>query len=128
MRTNGNMGGMISYQPNSQGVRNNQPEYAEPALTLEGDADHWDHHVDEDYYEQPGILFRKMSPEQQQVLFENTARAINGVAEEVLLRNVENCMRAAPLPTAKEWRGHSELKRRLMDSPQPELLRDAKRL
>lgn len=37
-----------------------------------------------------------MTPAQQQVLFENTARAINGASDEVLRRHVENCRRADP--------------------------------
>jgi catalase len=41
---------------------NNQPEYAEPPLTLEGDADHYDHRLVDDHWEQPGNLFRKMTP------------------------------------------------------------------
>lgn len=96
MRTDGNLGGTASYHPNSQGLWSNRPEYAEPALPVEDDADHWDHHEEEDYYEQPGILFRKMSPAQQQVLFENTARAIQGASQEVLIRHIENCRRADP--------------------------------
>ena len=96
MRTDGNLGATVSYNPNSQGVWDNQPEYAEPALELNGKADHWDHRVDEDYYEQPGILFRKMNPQEKQRLFENTARAINGASQEVLLRHIENCRRADP--------------------------------
>ena len=96
MRTDGNLGATISYNPNSQGTWDNQPEYAEPALEIYGNADRWDHHVDEDYYEQPGNLFRKMTPAQQQILFENTARAIRGASEEVLLRHIENCRRADP--------------------------------
>lgn len=96
MRTDGNLGPTVNYHPNSQGLWSNQPLYAEPVLKIEGDADHWDHRVDEDYYEQPGNLFRKMSPAQQQVLFENTARAINGASEEVLVRHIENCRRADP--------------------------------
>lgn len=96
MRTDGNLGGTASYHPNSQGLWSNRPEYAEPALPVEDDADHWDHREEEDYYEQPGILFRKMSPAQQQVLFENTARAIQGASQEVLIRHIENCRRADP--------------------------------
>ena len=96
MRTDGNLGATTSYNPNSRGVWDNQPEYAEPALELHGRADHWDHRVDEDYYEQPGILFRKMSPAQQRALFENTARAITGASEEVMHRHIENCRRADP--------------------------------
>ena len=52
--------------------------------------------MEDDHYEQPGILFRKMTPAQQQVLFENTVRAIKGASEEVLRRHVENCRRADP--------------------------------
>lgn len=96
MRTDGNLGATINYHPNSQGIWSNQPEYAEPPLALEGDADRYDHYREEDHYEQPGILFRKMTAEQQQFLFENTARAIQGASEEVLLRHVENCRRADP--------------------------------
>lgn len=96
MRTEGNLGGTVNYHPNSQDLWSNQPEYAEPALQIDGAADHWDHREDEDYYEQPGILFRKMTPLQQQVLFENTARAIQGASTEVLLRHIENCRRADP--------------------------------
>ncbi|HTF72225.1 MAG TPA: catalase-related domain-containing protein [Edaphobacter sp.] len=38
--------------------------------------------------------FRKMTPEQKQLLFDNTARAINGASQEVLERHVANCRRA----------------------------------
>jgi len=38
--------------------------------------DHWNHREDEDYFSQSGNLFRLMTPEQQQVLFENTTRPI----------------------------------------------------
>jgi catalase len=37
-----------------------------------------------------------MTPEQKQLLFENTARAINGASQEVLERHVANCRRADP--------------------------------
>ena len=96
MRTDGNLGGTITYHPNSQEIWSNQPEYAEPSLKIDGDVDHWDHREVEDYYEQPGILFQKMGSAQRQLLFENTARAICGASDEVLIRHVENCRRADP--------------------------------
>jgi len=96
MRLDGNLGGTVSYNPNTQGVWDNQPKYAEPALELHGDADRWDHYADDDHYEQPGNLFRKMTPAQQQTLFENTARAISGASEEVMLRHIRNCLKADP--------------------------------
>jgi catalase len=96
MRTDGNLGAATSYNPNSYGLWDNQPEYADPALALEGDADHYDHRLEDDHWEQPGNLFRKMTPEQKQVLFDNTARAINGASPEVLKRHVANCTKADP--------------------------------
>ena len=59
-------------------------------------ADHYDHRLEDDHWEQPGNLFRKMTPEQKQLLFDNTARAINGASQEVLDRHVANCRRADP--------------------------------
>ncbi len=97
MRTDGNLGGTPSYWPNSKGEwMGDDPALAEPPLALEGAAAHWDHRVDEDHYEQPGNLFRLMSPEQQQLLFDNTARAMGDARDEVKRRHVENCTRADP--------------------------------
>src|SRR3981189_1614191 len=96
MRTDGNLGATTSYNPNSQGLWDDQPEYAEPPLALEADANHYDHRLEDDHWEQPGDLFRKMTPEQKQLLFDNTARAINGASQEVLERHVANCRRADP--------------------------------
>nr|WP_197970221.1 catalase [Pseudomonas tohonis] len=96
MRVDGNQGSRLAYEPNSQGEWAEQPEYAEPPLSLEGAADHWNHRVDEDYYSQPGALFRLMSPSQQQVLFDNTARAIDGASQQVVERHIGNCSKADP--------------------------------
>src|ERR1700727_1058363 len=60
MRTDGNLGRTPSYFPNSVGEWSDQPALSEPPLALDGAAAHWDHRVDEDYYEQPGIFFRKI--------------------------------------------------------------------
>ncbi|WP_445672553.1 catalase [Pseudomonas inefficax] len=96
MRVDGNQGSRLAYQPNSYGEWTEQPEHAEPPLTLEGAADHWNHRVDDDYYSQPGALFRLMSPAQQQALFDNTARAIRGANQEVIERHISNCSKADP--------------------------------
>ncbi|WP_408319691.1 MULTISPECIES: catalase-related domain-containing protein [unclassified Paraburkholderia] len=45
-------------------------------MEIDGAAAHWDHRVDDDYYKQPGDLFRKMNAAQRQTLFDNTARAM----------------------------------------------------
>ncbi len=51
---------------------------------------------DDDYYSQPGLLFRLMTAEQKKVLFENTARAMGDAPQEVKLRHIGNCMKADP--------------------------------
>lgn len=96
MRVDGNHGSTLSYEPNSYGEWQEQPDFREPPLQLEGAADHWNHREDTDYYSQPGALFRLMSPEQQRVLFENTARAMEGVPQEIKLRHISNCRKADP--------------------------------
>ncbi|MDA7962962.1 MAG: catalase [Gammaproteobacteria bacterium] len=96
MRVDGNQGGTIGYEPNSSGEWQQQPEYAEPPLALSGAAERWNHREDEDYFSQAGDLFRVMRPEQQQALFENTVRSLEGVSEDVQQRHIDHCTRADP--------------------------------
>ena len=97
MRIHPNSGGSVSYSPNSYGVWQDSKEHQEPALDLFGNANHWNFREDDDhYYEQPGKLFRLMKPEEQQRLFENTARAMKGTTKEIQLRHIVNCYKADP--------------------------------
>ncbi|CAB3752202.1 catalase [Paraburkholderia solisilvae] len=96
MRVDGNKGGTASYEPNTVGEWQEQPDFREPPLSIEGAADHWNHRVDDDYFSQPGALFRKMTPAQQQVLFDNTARALQGTTKAVQSLHVEHCTKADP--------------------------------
>ena len=82
--------------PNSYGEWQEQPDFAEPPLSLEGAADHWDHREDTNYYSQPGALFRLMTSAQQQILFENTARSIGAAPREIHVRHIGNCLKADP--------------------------------
>ena len=97
MRVDGNYGGLTNYEPNSHGVWQENPQAAEPPLNIEGDADHWPFPCDDaDYFEQPGKLFRLMTPEQQEALFGNTARAMAGVPKDIQLRHIHHCAKADP--------------------------------
>ncbi|TJX13061.1 catalase [Tissierella creatinini] len=97
MRVDGNQGSKLHYEPNSFGEWKEQPEYADPKQEALGDIMRYDFRVDDDdYYTQPGKLFRLMTPEQQQVLFENTARNMDGVPEFIKMRHIENCSKADP--------------------------------
>lgn len=95
MRINNNAGSTIGYEPNSFGQWQEQPDFKEPPLAVSGAADHWNFREDDDdYYTQPGKLFRLMNPQQQKNLFENTARAMEGVPEEIKIRHINNCLKA----------------------------------
>ena len=96
MRVDGNYGSTLGYEPNSFGEWQQQQEFAEPPLSLEGAADHWNHRVDDDYYSQPGKLFRLMTPKQRKALFENTARSIAEAPDMIKIRHIGNCLKADP--------------------------------
>ncbi len=95
MRTDGNYGGTLGYEPNSYGEWKEQPEFKEPPLRIDGDADHFSHREDDDdYYSQPGALFNLMKPDEKQRLFENTARAMGDAPREIKIRHIGNCLKA----------------------------------
>lgn len=96
MRTDGNAGSTLGYEPNSYGQWQEQPDFSEPRLALQGSAGHWDHREDQDYFSQPGALFRLMTFEQQQALFDNTARSIQGASAQTKQRHIDNCSKADP--------------------------------
>ncbi len=96
MRVDGNHGSTIGYEPNSMGEWQEQPDFSEPPLSVEGAADHWNHREDDDYYSQPARLFQLMTAEEQQLLFENTARAMGDAPDEIKRRHIENCSKADP--------------------------------
>jgi catalase len=94
MRVDDNYGATLGYEPNSYGEWQEQPNAKEPPLELDGAADHWNHREDDDYYSQAGNLFNIMNKEQQQVLFENTARNLADSPKEIKIRHISNCLKA----------------------------------
>ncbi len=97
MRVDGNQGSRLHYEPNSYGEWQEQPDFSEPPLALEGAADRFDYwDTEPDYFTQPGNLFRLLSAEEQQVLFENTARNMNGVPDAIKMKHICHCMQADP--------------------------------
>jgi len=97
MRVNNNAGSTIAYEPNSYGEWQEQPGFKDPPLNITGPADNWNFREDDDdYYTQPGKLFRLMTPEQQKVLFENTARAMGDAPKAIKIRHIGNCLKADP--------------------------------
>jgi catalase len=96
MRTDGNHGSTIAYEPNSRDEWRQQTVFGEPRLPVSGGAGHWDHRTDDDYYSQVGELFRRMDARRRQLLFENTARAMADVTDDVCQRHVKHCTQADP--------------------------------
>ncbi|MFM2344802.1 MAG: hypothetical protein RLZZ210_1414 [Pseudomonadota bacterium] len=94
MRVDGNHGSKIGYEPNSYGEWQEQANYSEPPLSIEGAADHWNHREDEDYFSQAGNLFRLMTPSQQQALFRNTADSIGGATRDIQIKHIKHCLSA----------------------------------
>ncbi len=97
MRVDGNYGATLGYEPNSYGEWQQQPEFAEPPLALQGAAASWNFRDDDaDYYTQPGRLFRLLPPAQQAALFGNTARALGAAPLAVKQRHIAHCRQADP--------------------------------
>ena len=97
MRVDGNQAGRLSYEPNSYQEWQEQPDFSEPPLALEGAAARYDFREDDDdYFTQAGDLFRLMSSEEQQRLFQNTARAMDGAERHIKIRHIGHCIQADP--------------------------------
>lgn len=96
MRVDGNMGSELHYEPNSYGNWKDHPELLEPVQDG-GDVFTYDFREDDnDYYTQPGKLFRAMTAEQQLVLFENTARNMADSTLQIKHRWIRHCYQADP--------------------------------
>ncbi len=96
MRCDDNGGGSVNYEPNSFGGPVEDPRYKEPPLRISGDADRYDHREGNDDYTQAGNLFRLMTADQQRRLFANIARAMAGVPEEIVRRQLGHFHKADP--------------------------------
>lgn len=97
MRTDGNYYEKISYEPNSYGAWQEQPEKAMPPTPVDGNGDNYDFRTDDDdYFTQPGNRFRTMSVEQKERLFANTARSMEGVPEFIKQKHIKHCFMADP--------------------------------
>jgi len=88
MRVDGNSGNGVTYEPNSAGLFQEQPDFSEPPLSIEGAADHWNHREDEDYFSQPRKLFQLLSDEEHQRMFERIAGELKHASLETQKRQV----------------------------------------
>jgi catalase len=95
MRTDGNQGSRVNYEPNRYGDFRQDRNAAEPPLAA-GVIDRYDHREDDDYYSQPAALFKLFDAAQRERFFANIARSIGGVPEDVVTRQVEHFRRIDP--------------------------------
>jgi catalase len=97
MRFDGNFGGAPNYEPNSFGRPVQDPSVKEPTLRICGDADRYDHWVgNEDYWTQPGNLYRLMAAEEKARLFSNLVGAMQTVPREIQVRQIRHFFKADP--------------------------------
>ncbi|MBU9829573.1 catalase [Rahnella sp. FC061912-K] len=88
MRVDGNSGNGVTYEPNSAGLFQEQPDFSEPPLSIEGAADHWNHREDDDYYTQPRLLFNLLSEAEHQRMFARIAGELKHASQETQARQV----------------------------------------
>ncbi|QGN38970.1 catalase [Klebsiella oxytoca] len=88
MRVDGNSGNGATYEPNSFGVFQEQPDFSEPLISLEGAAAHWNHREDSDYFSQPRKLFELLSKEEHQRMFQRIADDMRDVPEFIQQRQI----------------------------------------
>ncbi|GLR10718.1 catalase [Mixta theicola] len=88
MRVDGNSGNGATYEPNSFGVFQEQPDFSEPPLSLEGAADRWNHREDDDYFSQPRALFNLLSEAEHQRMFKRIAGELAHVPEFIQQRQI----------------------------------------
>lgn len=97
MRTDDNYGATLSYEPNSFGEWQDTPSRKEPPMDLHGEVYNYDEReYDEDYYTQPGKLWRLMSAEDKQATCRNTATQMEGIPLFIKQRHVRACHNADP--------------------------------
>lgn len=96
MRVDGNLGSHLHYEPNSYGAWGEDRSAMDP-LQAGGDVFQYDFREDDnDYYSQPGKLFRAMTDDQKKVLFANTARNMGDSTLQIKHRFINSCYQADP--------------------------------
>src|SRR5690606_24232251 len=97
-RGDGNYGSASHYEPHSLGEWQENPSAKEPPLEMEGTA--YAHNVrdyHEEYYTQPGDLFRIIKADgNADLLFQNTAAQVGGAEKFIQIRHIRNCYKADP--------------------------------
>ncbi|MDN0082626.1 catalase [Crenobacter sp. SG2305] len=91
-------GAASNYQPSTRadGQQDARDQQEPPLALKEAAAWRYDHREDDDYYTQPGDLFRLMPADEQQRLFGNIASSLSGARPEVQQRQLVHFDKADP--------------------------------
>ncbi len=96
MRFDGNSGGNVNYEPNTQGGPTEDARFKEPPLKITGDADRYSHRERNDDYAQAGNLYRLMPDDEKDRLHHAIADAMAGVPDEIVKKQLEHFKKADP--------------------------------
>jgi len=95
-RVDGNGGSAQNYHPNSFDGVAVSAEVAVPPYASSGAIARYNHRSDEDYYSQPGDLYRLMNEEQRALLTSNLVNALRAVPEFIQQKQVSHFKNADP--------------------------------
>ncbi|MEZ2756224.1 catalase [Providencia vermicola] len=111
MRVDGNSGNHVTYEPNEAGLFQEQPDFSEPPLSIEGAADHWDHREDQDYFSQPRALYELLDDAEHQRMFKRIAGELIDATEATQVRQIELFKQVHPEYGAGVEKALNELKK-----------------
>jgi len=96
MRFDGNSGSAPNYEPNSFNGPVENSSYRERPHAISGSVDRHDHRLDDDYYTQPGNLFRLMKTDERERLIGNIVASMKGVPPQIQGRQIWHFKQADP--------------------------------
>jgi catalase len=96
MRFDSNSGPAVNYEPNSFGGPRQDSTYRERPRTITGAVDRHNHRLDEDYYTQPGNLFRLMTPDARERLIGNIVASMKSVPQRIQALQIRHFHKADP--------------------------------
>jgi len=94
MRFDGNSGSAPNYEPNSFNGPVEDPSFRERPTEVSGSVDRHNHRLDDDYYTQPGNLFRLMKPDERERLISNIVSSMKNVPDHIQQRQIRHFKQA----------------------------------
>jgi catalase len=96
MRFDGNGGASPNYEPNSFGGPTQDPAYRERPKMVSGTVDRHNHRDENDYYTQPGNLFRLMPKDAKERLIKNIVGSLKETPQRIQELQVQHFYKADP--------------------------------